>query len=101
MVQRSHVWDWSSLKPTARSGPDGLLCDGPILKPSQWTRYVKGVENANGQPTGHRESKVIHLQKPFLKRTRHILSTMNGKQNGNPVVSRFVNDNKTVHGKTT
>ena len=44
MVQRSQDWEWSSLKPTARSGPDGLLCDGPILKAAQWTRYVNGVE---------------------------------------------------------
>ena len=44
MVQRSQDCDWSSLKPTARSGPDGLLCDGPILKPAQWTRHVNGVE---------------------------------------------------------
>ena len=28
MVHRSHDWEWSSLKPTARSGTDGLLCDG-------------------------------------------------------------------------
>lgn len=32
------------LKPTTRSGPDGLLCDGRILKPVQWTRHVNGVE---------------------------------------------------------
>ena len=44
MVDRSQDWEWSSLKPTARSGPDGLLCDGPILKPAQWTRHVNGVE---------------------------------------------------------
>lgn len=44
MVQRSQDWEWSSLKPTARSGPDGLLCDGPIVKPVQWTRHVNGVK---------------------------------------------------------
>jgi putative transposase len=44
MVERSQNWEWSSLKPTTRSGPDGLLCDGPILKPAQWTRHVDGVE---------------------------------------------------------
>ncbi|MFN9292962.1 MAG: transposase, partial [Planctomyces sp.] len=44
MVPRSQDWEWSSLKPTVRSGPDGLLCDGPILKPAQWTRHVNGVE---------------------------------------------------------
>ena len=45
MVPRSQDWEWSSLKPTVRSGLDGLLCDGhPMLKPSQWTRHVNGVE---------------------------------------------------------
>jgi putative transposase len=44
MVVRSQDWEWSSLKPTARSGPDGLLFDGRILKPAQWTRHVNGVE---------------------------------------------------------
>ena len=44
MVQRSQDWEWSSLKPTARSGPDGLLCVGPIPKPAQWTRHVNAVE---------------------------------------------------------
>jgi hypothetical protein len=56
--------------------------------------------NTNGQHTGRHESKVILLRKPFLKRTRHILSTMNGQQDGNPVVSRFIDDNKTVDRKT-
>ncbi|HMP69700.1 MAG TPA: hypothetical protein PKA76_10140, partial [Pirellulaceae bacterium] len=40
----SQDWEWSSLKPTVRSGPEGLLCDGPILKPAQRTRHVNGVE---------------------------------------------------------
>lgn len=44
MVERSQDWEWSSLKPTARSGPAGLLCDGPIRKPAQWTRHVNGIE---------------------------------------------------------
>jgi putative transposase len=44
MVERSQVGEWSSLKPTARSGVDGLLCDGPILKPAHRTRHVNGVE---------------------------------------------------------
>ena len=43
-VERSQDWEWSSLKPTTRSGPAGLLHDGPILKPAQWTRHVNGVE---------------------------------------------------------
>ena len=42
MVERSPDWEWSNLKPTARSGPEGMLCDGPILKPAQCTRQVKG-----------------------------------------------------------
>ncbi|HMO92132.1 MAG TPA: hypothetical protein PKD64_08010, partial [Pirellulaceae bacterium] len=44
MVERSQDWEWSSLKPTVRSGPDGLLCGGPILKAAQWTRNDNGVE---------------------------------------------------------
>jgi len=44
LVDRSQDWEWSSVKPTARSGADGLLCDGPILKPAHWTRHVNGVE---------------------------------------------------------
>ena len=44
MVQRSQDWEWSSLKPTTRSNPAGLLHDGPIRKPAQWTRHVNGVE---------------------------------------------------------
>lgn len=44
IVQRSQDWERSSLKPTARSGPDELLCNGPILKPAQWTRHINGLE---------------------------------------------------------
>lgn len=44
MVERCQDWEWSSLKPTTRSGPEGLLCDGPMLKPAKWTRHVNGVE---------------------------------------------------------
>jgi putative transposase len=74
LVERSQDWEWSSLKPTVRSGPDGLLCDGPILKPSQWTRHVNGVETqaelkalrhslARGTPFGetHWQSKTAAL----------------------------------------
>lgn len=32
------------MKPTVRSAPHGLLSDGPIVKPSQWTRHVNGVQ---------------------------------------------------------
>jgi len=35
---------WFRLKPGVRTGIDGLPCDGPILKPAQWTRDVNGVE---------------------------------------------------------
>ena len=44
MVNRSQDWEWSSLKPTRRSGPDGLLSSGPVMKGSHWTRFVNGVE---------------------------------------------------------
>lgn len=44
MVERNQDWESSRLKPTARSGPEGLLGDEPILKPAQWTRHVNGVE---------------------------------------------------------
>jgi putative transposase len=45
LVARSQDWEWSSLKPTVRSGPDGLLTPGPIEKPSQWTRLVNGAQS--------------------------------------------------------
>ena len=44
MVERSQDWEWSRLKPTVHSGPEGLLSDGPIVKPSPWTRHVGGVQ---------------------------------------------------------
>jgi putative transposase len=44
MVQRSQDWEWSNLTPIARSCPAGLLHEGPILKPAQWTRHLNGVE---------------------------------------------------------
>jgi hypothetical protein len=45
MVQRGQDWDWSSLKPTARRSPAGLLHEVQILKPVQWTRHVNGMES--------------------------------------------------------
>jgi hypothetical protein len=38
--------DWldAVCAPTEVSGPDGILWDGPILKPAQWNRHVYGVE---------------------------------------------------------
>ena len=44
MVERNQDWEWSSLKPTARSGPKGLLSDGPMPRPTQWTRIVNGAQ---------------------------------------------------------
>lgn len=44
LVQRSQDWEWSSLKPTGRSGPDGVLVDGPVVKPDSWTQFVNGAE---------------------------------------------------------
>lgn len=40
LVDRSQDWEWSSLKPTERSAPEGLISEGPAAKPSQWTRLV-------------------------------------------------------------
>jgi hypothetical protein len=45
-------------------------------------------------------TEMIPLQKPFLKRMRHFLSTMNGQQDGDPVVSRFIDRNINVDRKT-
>lgn len=46
--QRSQDWEWSSLKPTGRSGPDGLIVDGPVVKPDSWTRFVHRFETVVG-----------------------------------------------------
>ena len=45
LVDRSQDWEWSSLKPTVRSGPEGLLSDGPVAKAAQWTRHVNSLQN--------------------------------------------------------
>ena len=45
LVERSQDWEWSSLKPTARSGLPGLLDPGPLPKGAGWTNYVNGVES--------------------------------------------------------
>ncbi len=34
LVERGQDWEWSSLKPTVRSGPEGMPTDSPIQKPS-------------------------------------------------------------------
>ena len=44
LVERSQDWEWSSLKPSKRSGPEGLLSTGPLEKSRGWTNYVNGVE---------------------------------------------------------
>ncbi len=44
LVRRSQEWEWSSLKPTVRGNPHGLLSAGPLPKGPQWTRYVNSVE---------------------------------------------------------
>jgi putative transposase len=44
LVQRSQDWEWSSLKPTSRSAPPGLLAAGPLAKFRGWTNYVNGIE---------------------------------------------------------
>jgi putative transposase len=44
LVERSQDWEWSSLKPTERSGLEGLLSEGPVPKPALWARIVNGVE---------------------------------------------------------
>jgi putative transposase len=44
LVEQSQDWEWSSLNPTQRSGPVGLLSEGPVAKPAEWTRFVNGVE---------------------------------------------------------
>lgn len=45
LVERSQDWEWSSLRPTGRSGPDGLLSAGPVAKPTQWTRQVNAPQS--------------------------------------------------------
>ena len=52
LVERSQDWEWSSLKPTEQSGPVGLLSEGPIAKPAQWTRFVNGVDFEKGDSDG-------------------------------------------------
>jgi putative transposase len=44
LVERSQDWEWSSLKPSTRSGLEGLLSDGPIARSSQWTKHVNAAQ---------------------------------------------------------
>ena len=86
LVERSQDWEWSSLKPTTRSGPDGLLGDGPLDKFRGWTNYVNGVESdaelvalrqcvARGAPYGaerwqRRAAKSLGLESSLRPRGR-------------------------------
>jgi putative transposase len=45
LVTRCEDWEWSSFQPTVRSGPAGLLSDGPVAKPPHWYQIVNGVES--------------------------------------------------------
>jgi putative transposase len=44
LVARSEDWEWSSINPSPRSGPAGLLSAGPLPKRARWTNYVNGIE---------------------------------------------------------
>ena len=45
LVKRSQDWEWSSLNPKDRGGPEGLLSDGPQEKFRGWTNYVNGIQS--------------------------------------------------------
>ena len=44
LVGRSQDWEWSSLAPTLRSGPAGLVSEGPLPKRPGWIDHVNGIE---------------------------------------------------------
>jgi putative transposase len=44
LVERRQDWEWSSLKPTARSAPGNLLSERPVPQPFPWNRIVNRVE---------------------------------------------------------
>ena len=44
LVERAQDWPWSSLSRKRDARPEGLLCDGPVAKGSQWTRHVNRLE---------------------------------------------------------
>ena len=60
LVKRSQDWEWSSLKPSPRSGPEGLLSDGQLEKFRGWTNYVNGVET---------ETELVALRKSVARGT--------------------------------
>ncbi len=73
LVQRSQDWEWSSLKPSQRSGPVGLLSDGPVAKPTQWTRIVNGAES-EGELQALRKS--VDRGTPFGERRWQVSTAM-------------------------
>lgn len=86
IVTRSQDWEWSSLKRTPRSHPDGLLSEGPLAKFRGWTNYVNGIESAaelaalrrclaRGAPYGevnwqHKVAKKLGLESSLRPRGR-------------------------------
>ena len=44
LVESSQDWRWSSLNPTARNCPEGLLSEGPLPKGSEWLQFVDSIE---------------------------------------------------------
>ena len=44
VVTRSQDWEWSSLAPTLRSSPAGLLSVGPLPKRPGWIDHVNGID---------------------------------------------------------
>ncbi len=64
LVDRSQDWEWSSLKPTSRSGPAGLLSNGPVAKTGQWTRFVNGVETESEL---HALRRSVQRESPYGK----------------------------------
>lgn len=86
LVARSQDWEWSSLKPTPRSSPDGLLKDGPLAKFQGWTKFVNRPESeaelaslrkslARGAPYGEsswqsRTAKTLGLESSLRPRGR-------------------------------
>jgi len=95
ITKRSQDWEWSSLRPTRRSGPQGLLTDGPVPKGPQWTRFVNAVETeaelaalrhslGRGTPFGDRDwqfatAESLGLQSSLRPRGRPRKSPPNGK----------------------
>ena len=45
LVTKSQAWKWSSLSPRPAASRIGLLSDGPLLKPTDWTAIVNRPES--------------------------------------------------------